>query len=345
MLQLKAPDVSHQNNMVLVRYVTALTVLVDHFNVVYNTSFWTLCFPSFNPVGAFFALSGFLIFGSYTHYGEQDGGLSRFVKKRARRLLPAYFFIVLLCAFGLFAVSTCGFSEYFLSRAFWKYLIANLAMLNFLAPSLPGVFDGFPVNGSLWTMKIECLCYVTVPLVYVWMRKYSKYLWRILLGIALISILYRIFFFELYIRTNNEMCHILYRQMFGQLIFFYSGAAIRLAFTQFTQFKHLIAFVAFAMLFIFNNSVYFMLTVAPIAAAVITLYLSFAIPTIKWAMKLPPISYSIYLFHFPVILLFKQYNIVELLGIYTTLFATIVISILLAHLCYTHVEQRFNPSN
>jgi peptidoglycan/LPS O-acetylase OafA/YrhL len=331
--------------MVLVRYVTALTVLGDHYNEIFGSSIWTVRFSSFNPVGAFFALSGFLIFGSYVNYAEQDGGLRKFVKKRARRLLPAYFFVVLLCAFGLFFVSSCNFCEYFLSSNFWKYLVANLTMLNFLEPSLPGVFDGYPVNGSLWTMKIECMCYATVPLVYALLRRYRKHLWIVFAGIGVFSVLYRVVFYELYVRTDNELYNIFSRQMMGQMIFFYTGAAIRLSLTEFVKYKHVAAAVSLLMLFIFNDSTYFMLTLAPIAASVVTLYFSFLLPTVKWGMKLPPISYSIYLFHFPVILLFNKYRVVEYLGIVPTFLIVVSISVLLAYLCWKQVELRFNPVN
>jgi peptidoglycan/LPS O-acetylase OafA/YrhL len=90
------------------------------------------------------------------------------LEKRARRIYPAYFICIVVAALALCSLSTLSLSQYF-GYGFWKYLGANLLFLNFLAPSLPGVFTSNHisfVNGALWTLKIEVAFYLSVPVLH-----------------------------------------------------------------------------------------------------------------------------------------------------------------------------------
>jgi peptidoglycan/LPS O-acetylase OafA/YrhL len=121
-------------------------------------------FPSFFAVRAFFVISGLLIYRSYT----RSSSVATYLEKRIRRIYPAYFTVVVLAAIAFWPLSTLPSSQYF-GAGFWKYLGANLVFLNFLAPSLPGVFTSnlvSPVNGALWTLKIEVAFYLFVPVMH-----------------------------------------------------------------------------------------------------------------------------------------------------------------------------------
>jgi peptidoglycan/LPS O-acetylase OafA/YrhL len=115
-------------------------------------------------VKGFFVISGLLIYRSYT----RSSSIGSYLEKRFRRIYPAYFAIVALAAIALCPLSTLPLSQYF-GSGFWKYLGANLLFLNFLAPTLPGVFtsNSMPaVNGALWTLKIEVAFYLFVPVMH-----------------------------------------------------------------------------------------------------------------------------------------------------------------------------------
>lgn len=74
---------------------------------------------------------------------------------------------------ALFFVSSLTLSEYF-GKDWLRYLLSNLAFSNFMQPTLPGVFEGNHidvVNGSLWTIKIELMCYIALPLLLFLCRK------------------------------------------------------------------------------------------------------------------------------------------------------------------------------
>lgn len=176
-----------ENNLDCLRLILASIVVLFHFYGLTNLSAFSAFgryAPHF-PVKAFFVISGFLIYRSYT----RSSSIASYFEKRVRRIYPAYFTIIVIAAVGLCALSTLPPSQYF-GYGFWKYLGANLVFLNFLAPSLPGVFtsNNIPaVNGALWTLKIEVLFYLFVPLMhYLCQRFGTKKIVGIIFGLSCI---------------------------------------------------------------------------------------------------------------------------------------------------------------
>jgi peptidoglycan/LPS O-acetylase OafA/YrhL len=113
-------------------------------------------------------ISGLLIYRSYT----RSSSIKSYFEKRIRRIYPAYFTIIVVAAFALFPLSAAPASRYF-GLGLVKYLGANLVFLNFLFPWLPGLFMHAPssaVNGALWTLKIEVVFYLFVPVLH-WLCK------------------------------------------------------------------------------------------------------------------------------------------------------------------------------
>ena len=156
----------YANNLTLVRLILASIVVFVHFYHLLNLDSWLIknsLISSKFAVEAFFVISGYLIFMSY----DNSKHFSEYISKRLSRIYPAYFIVILFCSFLLFFLSTKPFFEYF-SFELLKYFISNLLMLNFLEPTLPGVFveNKIPtVNGALWTLKIELIFYFCVPII------------------------------------------------------------------------------------------------------------------------------------------------------------------------------------
>jgi peptidoglycan/LPS O-acetylase OafA/YrhL len=156
-----------RNNLDCLRLILASVVVLFHVHALTNLSafsgFGKYCSPHF-AVRGFFVISGLLIYRSYTRSSSN----ASYLEKRARRIYPAYFTVIVLAALALCPLSTLPVSQYF-GLGFWKYLGANLLFLNFLAPSLPGVFTSnniSAVNGALWTLKIEVAFYLFVPVIH-----------------------------------------------------------------------------------------------------------------------------------------------------------------------------------
>lgn len=107
----------------------------------------------------FFALSGYLVFKSLA----RDPRGSRFVAARLLRIYPGSVVSVLFCVALGASLSTLPPPEFWRSPVTWSYLAHNAAIV--VTPTkltLPGVFDDarWPVvNGSIWTIKYELLCY------------------------------------------------------------------------------------------------------------------------------------------------------------------------------------------
>lgn len=154
------PKVQKENGFTAIRIFCALIVVYEHFIVLTGINLPILELRGI-AVNVFFILSGFWVTRSlYT-----SKSLLEFYKKRVKKIFPAYLTVVFATAILLVFISTLTIRQYFTDSGFWKYLVANISTLNFIHPSLPGVFNGEPVNGSLWTIKVELGFYIILPLI------------------------------------------------------------------------------------------------------------------------------------------------------------------------------------
>ncbi len=212
--------------MDVMRYVLATCIIISHFFILNNYES-PLTRVSYFFVAGFFAMAGFVVYPTFL----KSDSLSGYIRRRARHILPPYIFIVVICAVGFSLISSLSLKDYFLSPDLYKYLAANLTFLNWLHPSLPGVFDGpqfatDSVNPSLWTMKVDWCLYLSVPLVFFLIRKWRMKRNLILLSLIILSIIYRFGFVMLHVATQKEIYNILGRQFFGQMAYFYAGMMI-----------------------------------------------------------------------------------------------------------------------
>jgi peptidoglycan/LPS O-acetylase OafA/YrhL len=204
------------NNFTLLRLLLALMVVLGHFKLLSGTPFPAFPFNLADAaVDSFFVVSGFLIAGSY----ERCHGLWSFYVRRAFRLYPMYFCVVVLQAAIMLALLPGGpFSE---PRATLNYLAANLLLANFLQYDIGGVLAGLynpGINPSLWTLKIEIGFYLMVPLIYGATRRWG---WPTLALLFVASVAYSI----VTLRIGDIR---LARQLPGQLQFFVVGIALYL---------------------------------------------------------------------------------------------------------------------
>lgn len=289
--------------MDLMRYVLAIAVIIAHVDYLVGFSL-PFPFSSFEAVGGFFAISGFLMYPNYVRHAD----LVKYTRQRARRILPPYIFIVVACAIGFCLVSSLPPRAYFSSNGLLAYLAANLSFLNWLHPDLPGVFQDPAyitpaVNGSLWTMKVEWCLYFSVPC-FVWMLSRLRIGARYWLPLAVImaSVAYRLFFTYMYNRSGNEVYDILRRQIFGQLSFFYAGMLVWFVKDFFTKHIGVMLLAGLSLrLLLPHMPLSLQILMEPFAVTAIVLSISLLPWDIRWLRHRRNISYEMYLFHFPLI--------------------------------------------
>lgn len=113
----------------------------------------------FLSVCVFFCLSGFLVTPGLLKGGDVIGYLSR----RFVRIMPLLVLVVAGTVFVIGPVATrLPLDAYFADPRTWMYLKNVTTSLSL---TLPGVFNqtgGHDVNGALWTLRFEWMCYLTL---------------------------------------------------------------------------------------------------------------------------------------------------------------------------------------
>jgi peptidoglycan/LPS O-acetylase OafA/YrhL len=129
--------------------------LSGHTEVASKSVLW---FSEYMLVPMFFALSGFLVAGSAMRLSAKD-----FLLNRGARIIPAlaadvFFAAVLIGPM----VTTLPLRAYFSDPEFFRYFLNIAGAIHY---DLPGVFKSNPsteVNGALWTIPLEIMCYIII---------------------------------------------------------------------------------------------------------------------------------------------------------------------------------------
>src|SRR4051812_47604381 len=155
---------SRENSFDLLRLFAAFCVYFSH-----QMAFLGFEEPALGPLRIslastglyiFFALSGYLVFNSLA----RNSDLAGYVRARVLRIYPAAVVNVVFCVVLGACLTTLPTSQYFAASRTWDFAFHNASI--FVTPTqmhLPGVLAAarWPVvNGSIWTIKYELLCYV-----------------------------------------------------------------------------------------------------------------------------------------------------------------------------------------
>jgi len=290
--------IQDKNNFDLLRMIFASTVFVVHATVL-SSNDYLLSLTSFLSseiaVKSFFVVSGFLIFMSY----ENSQSISSYFSKRIRRIYPAYSFVILTSFLLGAAFTSLSVNDYW-SAGTLEYLFANLTFLNFLQPTLPGLFTSNlnqAVNGALWTLKIEVMFYIAVPLMVFCFYHYGRL--SVMVYLFLGSVIYSYVLFAMAESYGGGAFLELQRQLPGQLTFFIVGAA---GYYYLETFKNYALYLVPIAVLAFVLKAHFpWILLEPLALGVLVLYFATIFPYLGDFGKYGDFSYGIYILHFPIL--------------------------------------------
>lgn len=275
---------SAHNNFHLLRLALAALVMLSHGNYLFGLGgTWPIFHAAEWAVNGFFILSGLLISWSI----DRGFHWRAYAIKRFARIYPLYAVVIALqCAVLL------SFSHIPVTLGeMLRYVAANLATLNFIAPTL-GDMVNFPFNGSLWTIKIEVMFYVALPIYVLLVRRF---------GLPFLLLSWAAAF--LYRYALDAYSLVLARQLPGAMTFFIAGYVLHhygAAFAMMASRRKLLsafAFFGLAVIYLFAPFADLQ-SLAQLLLLMIILYMiAFYAKPIRLRYD---VSYGVYLLHFPV---------------------------------------------
>lgn len=304
----------------------------------------------FIGVDIFFVISGYLIMGQIYNKIQQNAfSFSSFYVKRFKRLFPAFFATVSVSSFFAFLYFLPGeFSKYA-----WSLISSCLYVSNFYFYTKSGYFDS-ELQGSpllhTWSLSVEEQFYAFMPAIMILAYgAYKKF------SIAILSALGVLSFIGCVYLTHSDVSFAFFAS-FTRFWQFILGGAIAIYGLHLKKHRTLCELIAFIGVVILLASCVFLThdefpgikAVIPTLATVAVLAFSrkglfiYRLLSIKPAEFIGNISYSLYLWHWPVIIFYQLHFETELKALDKVI--VLVCSILLGVLSYYFVEQRFRRS-
>lgn len=292
-------------------------------------------FDTHVAVSGFFAVSGYLVTKSYL----SSAGLRDYFGKRLRRIYPAYLGVILFCL-GIGALTTSlPLETFFTHPETLRYLAANLSLMNFLQPSLPGALQDnhlTALNGSLWTIKVEVMLYFTVPFLCLFYRSLGH---AVTLALCLAGALVWYLYFTYYF--GHPLGPTIGYQFPGQMGYFVMGSV--LGFVTLSRVQLGLITVIFLLYYFaarpqmpapwsggFDMILIALFVIAIAASPILSIGIG----------RFGDVSYGIYLFHFPIIQAAEHFKLNESHPI-LTLIGTVALTLLMALLSWHVIEKRF----
>jgi peptidoglycan/LPS O-acetylase OafA/YrhL len=287
------------NNFNLLRLIFALMVVVYHATLLPGIADWAameapMSLAAEIGVQGFFILSGYLVWASL----ERSPSLRLYAEKRVRRLYPGYATVVIACALAALIFSPEARADL---AAVLRYLGWNLLFLNFMEPGLPGVFgmNRFTeVNGALWTLKIEVMFYIVLPVLSLIIWVAGRFRWILVAAIYGASEAWRISLEQAGSESGSVLVEVS-RQLPGQMSFFITGIAFHML--NLSKQRLHVAAAGGAVLLLGSLFLPAAEPVRALGLGTVTIWAATALPRPFDASRFGDLSYGLYIVHFPII--------------------------------------------
>lgn len=322
----------HKNNCFdTLRHIAALLVIFSHHHVFMGIPERPILgFVSLGglSVSIFFSISGFLVTQSYL----RTGGYIGFMEKRVRRIFPA----LIVCAFLMVFVLAPFYRDNVLNYITSKEAISTFLRIVFLLPGdITGVFSGYkfigPMNGTLWTLSIEFMCYILIG-AFLSINKS----WKTPLTVLLVLCFLNVFLSDAEKTFSWYSINIGWIISFGLCFSLGSLMSMTIESWNHPKTKLLISIVCLSLLYILYGSKE-ILTVGYLSITFITLAIGVSVKDFIVKGRFD-ISYGIYIYGWPVQqIVANKINI----GFYTSMLLSIVITIILATASWFLIEKPF----
>lgn len=153
------------SNITFCQYICAIMVIFGHqWELMGKSQPGGVLGLNIHGAGVYglFAISGYLISNSY----KKNSDIKSYTKKRAKRIFLPLVLCMLFTGVLGWTIKEEEVTGSVYIKGFLYYFLRNMCFLTYFR--LPGVFARNPyaevVNGSLWSLAPQMLCYVLVPL-------------------------------------------------------------------------------------------------------------------------------------------------------------------------------------
>ena len=321
------------------RAIAVLLVIFNHIGLSFFSG-------GYIGVDVFFVISGYLITLILTHEIQSKRfSIARFYKKRVVRLAPAYFTVLSVVSIIAWQVMLPGeLTQYFDSVMYATLLMANIYMRNEVGDYFSQSAEGIPLL-HLWSLGVEEQFYIFWPLLLLlFVGKVSrKYTWAVITTLIVILLFYA----QHKLTQNAEKAYYsmpvrAFELLIGALIGFLPQIKLPK--------KLLQSLVWVSLIILFATAVYFdkqtpfpgAMALIPCLATALIIYLGQCSPSSNVLLSnrlstwIGRISYPLYLWHWPIIVLFGIY--MQPLNAENQV-VIVLLSIMLAFLTYQLIEK------